>query len=999
MGYALICFLIMSSLLLTLTLSLSCFVRIENQQKNISLNRLKTKQAAKFALLLAQAQLTKSLTSDQRTTAQARILGADCRLENQSWIGVWNNSLPLSPPTWLVSGRSPSPSPLESRTAFNELKIQAGYDHDKDGEYTGIKDIPPQTVPLIRIDDQLEIAWWIEDHGIQAPLEPVKGVWQQLQEFPSNRYLDYSKSTLQLSQILHVPVFKTPFFNNATSPSLDLQTFAKDCFNQEQLKLVDLNLETKSTDFDWFKLFQNHTLRNSFLLTDPIAGGFKKDLSFAKVIPLETTSNEDLQSLYPYPSNAFNKNCIRLLKLERPLNQAGNSIDYGIIPLEAPAPTDQFFFTLAPVLTECLFSFGLATDSASEGREIYLVSKCALELWNPYAIPIRIGDSSYAFGDGYSDLIISIENLPQYTLTNLNSLASVSGSLPDQSFKWSNYANAKKFRPGMVYRNSLPPDSLNGDIGTRHQALGQSLKSNPADRVVLNLSFSNEPIIISLKTINAIGDSKVLFKAEILNYPNGTINYQTGTRNRSYWFARNKNSPDGISGMNNESLETNGYAFGFRIKLFDQNLNDWNRFLKEYEFRYPLLSVNLNEWSPTSIWDTTPAIPYDFRLNSSNCNPADFDPSICFSPQDLFHYETGSGSVGRRDRIVRTLDAPTAEKTHLSIFQGLFQKDLTRKTIGSASAKVLNSLFDHYFFSTLPDSAIIDWDGKQPLLNPRIQSIDPTNPPKLDSSNKAKDLRLINGFNINSTLPLAWAAILSPHSLKEQQLFARYELGSSPLGRPKWFKVNKEIQNGFFRHLQTALFNLTEKENDPHYKVSIQADDPLYPSQLKIAPVSLNTKRQHLAFIQPLRELSQTEVETLSKEIVDALIDFYAIHKHPPLSIRQFLNEAILQKAIDATLTINAGASDPEFIPQGTLAHFSQLHLMNHLAPFAFTRSDTFTIHAYAIRTDPLNKNLRTASCLSLKAQRQYIPNEQDPENTSRNFAYYDLTEHSFRIP
>lgn len=63
MGYALICFLIMSSLLLTLTLSLSCFVRIENQQKNISINRLKTKQAAKFALLLAQAQLTKSLTS------------------------------------------------------------------------------------------------------------------------------------------------------------------------------------------------------------------------------------------------------------------------------------------------------------------------------------------------------------------------------------------------------------------------------------------------------------------------------------------------------------------------------------------------------------------------------------------------------------------------------------------------------------------------------------------------------------------------------------------------------------------------------------------------------------------------------------------------------------------------------------------------------------------------------------------------------------------------
>lgn len=937
--------------IVTLSMSLVVILKIEIASNQANLKFARARMATDLAIQLASSQLQSSLKFDQRVNAPAGIMGSNCAVNHRSWSGIWKKNALKGGPIWLVSGKEPKPE----RHNLNTFEFRSGYDHENDNSFEGLLDTPPVCAPWQKIDANIEIAWWIEDHGIQVPLESTSGVWDTLNSGATLPYLDYLRPTLQLAQSSHDPVFdllEVPMINKEKNPLFEQ---IKNCVNKGSLKLVTEKLVPKITTRALAQLNECSTIRNAFVLLNTKEGGLKKDLSFLKTLNLSQTTVKQLNSLYADPDYLINMHVARLIQTRQPLNNIGNAISYGILPKESSTKVESPCFTFAPILTECLFSMGLAVDVKDSERDLFLVNKCYLELWNPYTRPIRVGDPNLPQALGYSDLKITIGNLPRYALTNKSTGQSISGQIPNQSYLWSDYAPPKKLRPGMVYQKTLPQDNYASGVGARRTRLSHKIKSEANDVIHLSLKFNHRPVIITLQTINTNGTVENLFTAKIKNYPNTNIYYRTGTSNRTFWFHRNFTSPSAKSGMNHQSLEQKGYAFGFRFKLLDQRQSDWKRLFKEYEFREDSIEVDLLTWNYSDAWDHKPILPYDFRLNNNNCDPGNFDPTLFFSSKDLFHYETSSGSIGRRDRIIRLLDTPTAEKNNpcnLAILQ--FENNATN-ALGTPAAKKINALYDRYFFSTLPNLKIAQWDGKQALLNGHLKPVHKTNPPILENTMTAEKLILRNGFNLNSIYPKAWAAVLSGKNFPAKTLIMRYEIGSTPGGVPQWYVRKEPLKNVYFNQGQTAVLNQTEKLKDPEYSLLDRTNDLDYPNGFKTDALNWRYQRQHPAFIQAIREITQNEIIQLSHAIVTQLKSYYATKGHPPLSLTEFLNAGLLKNAIDSVPTLNLRLAGKDQIPPKTPSHFSQSTLIAALATFAFLHSDTFTIHVAARIRDPVS--------------------------------------------
>ncbi len=951
--------------MLCLSLSLGTLLETELRSGSRHALSLQVKQHARLALKLAAGTLQEAMGPDRRISARADLLGDYCKNGNRRWIGVWDAAKPDATPQWLVSGPQADPR-LEYPELFCEFS--PGYDADRDGQFTSAGDVAPARAPWQRIDASLEIAWWIEDLGMRAPLAYTDGILDTLAKGATLPYLDYRKTTLDLAELRQDSLFDCPPLYDCANPgeTNPAPEYLRRAQDWSELELSFESLDSPPTPEVRAELRASRCLRNAFVLSNPLDGGLKDDLSFLKTLDLGTISDAELQALYPKPTGLIHLDIARMVQTRRPLDRQFELLDCGILPPRTAIATGGAIHSLAPVLTEFRFSAGLAANADTKSGALYLVSKVYLELWNPYNVPLRIGDPAWPAALGYSDLVVKIENLPRYSLVNHDNGNSLNGSLADLQFRWSEEAPGKVLRSGMVFNKSLPEDSADGGVGTRRSAIGMEFPIAPEDRVTAYYRFGRDPIRIHLYAENSNGDSALLFTVEVENYPDFTIHYQHGNANRAAWFQRKIDSADGKYGMNNESLEVPGYAFSLRFKVLDRTRADWQRYLDEYEFRNPELEVDLADWDPAQAWERDPPLPYDFRVNDRDCDPANFDPAQFFSANDLFHYENAGSSVGRRHRIVRACDAPIAEKMNPGILQDLQAFPPTA------------SPHDSYFFSTLPDPQLADWDGKQALFNARLRPLDPQQPPRLDSPASARELLLHNGFNCNSTDLASWIAVLAGQSFPPSSLQLRYEQS------PEWFKPSETLRNLHFNHPQNAVYGLTEQSEDPAYEIQTRAETEDYPACFATTSTDWRSQRQHPAFIQNLREIDPAEIEALAQAILRELKNYYHTKGHPPLSMQSFIEAQVLQNAIDAVPTLNLRDSGIDLIPPGGPAHFSQATLLNSLAPFTFVRSDSFTLHAAARMRDPSSGVIvGEARC---RAQAQRLPQAHPNAAFGRRF-------------
>lgn len=954
--------LLLVGLLLSVCLSLSLFLEVEHAAGYHQMENLQLRQHARLALRLAAGTLQAQLGPDQRASARADLTTPHCR-----WIGVWATDAPETAPRWLVSGSQPDPAETTPAGAF---EFSPGYDHDADGNFNGPGDVPPACAPWQRVNDSLEIAWWIEDHGLRAPLAYTKGIEDTLFEGATLPYLDYPIATLELAQSQQDPIFDCPDLFDCSAPNLLAKAWLQSAQNFHELEYSFEQLDTPPTAAVWNRLRATRSLRNAFVLSNPITGGLKKDLSFIKTLELDRLSDAKLQELYPKPEGLINKEIASWIQTIRPRDSQGKPLEYGIRPPLTGIGGNNPRFTLAPILTEFRFSAGIAADRDSTSGDLYLVHKCYLELWNPHTVSLHLGDPAWPAELGYSNLNLKIKNLPRVTLQNHDKGYSVSCSLPELSFRWSDDAPDKILRPGMVFQKSLPEDA--SGTGTRLKNLSLQLPSLADDSIEASYHFGKDPVRIYLYAENALGQEACLFAAEIKNYPDFQIDYLKGGKNRHAWFQRKRDSPDAKYGMNNESLEIPGYAFTLHFKVLDRSRADWQRFLTEYDFRKQTVEVDLTEWDPAKAWENDPPVPYDFRTNARDCHPANFDPAQFFSANDLFHYENALGSVGRRDRILRACDAPTTEKYNPANLQ----------TLQFFPPEVHPA--DYFFYSTLPDPKQAAWDGKQALLHARLKPLHSEQTPRLESPATANQFLLHNGFNLNSTDFASWVAVLSAQSFPSATLRLQYEKGRSLNQPPSWFRPQVPLRNIHFNHPQSAIYGVTEQAKDPAYHFINRSETQDYPAAFTTEATNWRSQRQHPALIQNLREFKLAEIEALARSIIFELRKYYKTHKHPPLSLQQFADAKIFQNAIDAVPFLNLREAGLDTIPPGSPAHFSQAVLLNALTPFAFLRSDTFTLHAAARSRNPYSGSV--TGLIRCRALAQRLPDTHPQSAFGRRF-------------
>jgi hypothetical protein len=984
---------------LVLLVSMTLLINVETVSSQTSLNQLRAKESARLALMMALGDLQRYAGPDQRVTARAEILGSSVPDSNLMWTGVWDTTDPTGAPFWLVSNTEAT----DVKTApLNASTIQAGYDPSGDASYSASNAYPPTQISLIEIDDNGdEIGWWVSDEGVKAPIQPVTGVSEAYEDIADGDiYLDYDGESERVLSGWHDPIFDFPDL-------IDITT-AEDAFIQrlQRVHTVDsigvLTESFGSTTKDEIdaEFGASATLANAFVLSNPVDGGLKKDLSYLKVLDSEATSQSELDTLFADTDGLITPAAVELI------NFRGNPTAFPtdeIIGMQLPyttideAQSETANLTIAPIISEFQFIAGVAADGEGEGLDVttdsslYVVYKAYLELWNPYTIPLRVGDTTLASELGYSDIKVIIRNLPEFTISNSDTgVASVTGSLGEISLLWSDSPSAKTLRPGMVFSQTLPTDSYDSDKGAIVEALATTpatINGTRRQTYAGDFVFSG-PLEILIVGIDSSLNEHEIFSAEI-TYPDFQIDYDGD--NSATRFKRQLSIQAGATGITKDSIEQPGYAFGFRFKMLDEQeypgtVNDISNWLSEYNVLNRKIVVDLNNWDIGDAWDDTNPLPYDFDSSATGYDPSDFDHTEGFKDDDFFTYSSTGG--GRQDRIARFVDLPTSEVTDVGIFRSLKFKDYDANSVGSTWGEAMNGLYDRYFFSTLPDPVDSNWDGDDPLGNARIIKYNTV--PELTDVDSASSLLLSNGFNLNSTSALAWQKVLAGKSYAANDFEFRYEKNEEDYTEaPLWVKVADPLTNVFFNSPQTALYNLEERVASPRFSFVTRENTTNYTDAFRIDNTTWLTERQYPSFWQSVRELTDSDVEDLAEAIASEIIDFGTSNQRPLISIEELLTEGIFEDAINQVSSINSREDDTDRIPAYTPAHISSMTLMNAIGPLAFVRSDTFKITAISQTRHPITGDI--VASMQCEALVQRTPDAQSDSQFGRNFKLLDI--------
>lgn len=296
------------------------------------------------------------------------------------------------------------------------------------------------------------------------------------------------------------------------------------------------------------------------------------------------------------------------------------------------------------------------------------------------------------------------------------------------------------------------------------------------------------------------------------------------------------------------------------------------------------------------------------------------DPGM-FSPHEVFHRQA-SGTLLDRERFpMRTHPlAPVTTVGALSVWDS---------AVGAPGTSGANRVLDQAFLIGLEEDNVPT--GAEVLPQARYRPLEGSWPE--DRAPGAPDILVSGAFNVNSTSALAWEAVL-----RGRNLFRVGEGGQE--------RSYAGVSGGLTFDIASDIF-------------SKSPDGPV-------------TWWQRV-YAHDLRELDGEAARGLAEAIVRRL----QLRGAPFPSLAAFADSGLLEAAIaDAGLN----RVGEEVFPLGAPARTSQADLLIGLAPFVFTRGDTFTIHA--------SVQLRDAETGTMVGQRtvvrrvQRLPQVESSEET-----------------
>jgi hypothetical protein len=274
-----------------------------------------------------------------------------------------------------------------------------------------------------------------------------------------------------------------------------------------------------------------------------------------------------------------------------------------------------------------------------------------------------------------------------------------------------------------------------------------------------------------------------------------------------------------------------------------------------------------------------------------------------------------------------------------------------RSAASTGPAEWNNALFDQHFFSGLGSGS--NWSSPaSPLPNTLARVLrhkpDGTDvaTTDLDASGLSAKYVLQGGaFNLNSTEPDAWAAVLRSVRFPTGREFKYLDADDTTGTNADTATATLEAAAAFPRFSHSAQETYKTTPNYP------QSDSN---SSTSSSPVMLHTEYYRQGF----RTLDAATVTSLAKNISDAVKARIAA-SGPFTSLEEFLNPAagagtpsLLEQAI-LDLNLNDDPANPGTPLPFSSSFLTQADIMTALAPALFVRSDTFTVRAYGEATNP----------------------------------------------
>ena len=397
-GFALLLALSLMAYAVLLMLSLSALVRVQTSLSARLLEQVLSKEKCASG----------THDRDRRTAAACRPRPArkrarrycDATGANPFWTGIWDSAQPEAAPHWLVSGKRSDQAVDPDKPVGDAVLMAPAHDLDGDGAFTAPGEFAATQAGIVSIDAQSSYAWWVADEGIKAAITPIKGIKSATGHAA---YLDYTAETAFVRTALHDPVFDLAALPTASDPESARIDHLNRAVSRHQIAQLGHGLQDR--DAIEAALVHSHCLRNRFVLSNPLDGGLKKDLSYLKTMDAASITQAELDKLYQDPENLITPDLTQLVQFRgRPTAIPASDAIGMRLPeatvAEIAAKTNDF--TIAPVIVDFKFSAAVAADAlgkhqSKSAREevsnspVYLVYKLYLKLWNPYTIPMRLG--------------------------------------------------------------------------------------------------------------------------------------------------------------------------------------------------------------------------------------------------------------------------------------------------------------------------------------------------------------------------------------------------------------------------------------------------------------------------------------------------------------------------------------------------------------------------------------------------------------------------------
>jgi hypothetical protein len=952
-GSVLLVTLLVTGLMTMVVLALSTHVRLELRQVSARMDHQMARNNARLGLELALSQLQVAAGPDQRATATAGIFGDDIPVQNRPVSGVWNTAEPDDPPTWLISGINFDPA---SSIPANQTVLLSAL--QPDGTPPTLASAVP--APLMNVyhpvqaHQQGAFAFWVSDEGVKASVAPI---------FQADAVLNQSALAEQrferlVRQRSSVSSGRPDFIPEEGLLSANSMGLNLSRRNDLPLAWSSSNEEQRFVASRLKDTFHHFTGRSYGLLTNPVDGGFRHDLSsIPRLTPLLSAGNHAW----------INPAVLEGLSL---WTEASSGPLKPRVIRGSNQPDDPTL-KLTPVITELFLGTAISGNAANAAaEEVFIYYLLFAELWNPFTLPL-----DFSRRDIYDDIILRVSGLPTVELTNQTRGISETITIPPLVMDLDFYdfidgSETEAFEPGRMTWTGNPRSSGGGSEvveGITHlRRNGVYIIDVPIGRIagttvedfvgVFSASDVRFDFYLKRSAFDDPSDPHIHFwTLELNGFEEFEIEYVGGdgtpssyTGSPSQFFRPRNTAPHGVNRASiNQSRNSFNYWMRINEDLFSPGNDDFRDLMLTNALQRSRTSINVS--SPSGILNNL----YDVAEF-----PEQKARNSAFSALDFFSARDSAIDVNH-DRWAFVFDLPTRPPVELAQLNFLVFSEESFEKLGHPNTSNLNSLYDRYFMSGLEEDTLSPPEIGSLTPNPRYRVMDTAS--FNDFETWAGDLLMVGAFNVNSTSELAWAEVLTGSDLIDWPFGSETPVSQTDL-QSAWFTL-PDFGSRMFNRVFSGTDNFAAplRNNGTGFRAF---------SNFVISNLSRDTAVAP-AFRQGFREIEDTTRRRLGREISSRV----ASHGRPFFSMQEFFDSGIIQDAIDAIPELNTdGAGNP--IPGFSPGYFSQMSLANNLGSRLNSRSDTFQIIAYGHIENSLTGERIEAKA---KAMVQRVPKREFP--------------------